>query len=492
MSHVAIRTIDAKRLEANARLDPTQKSKLGQFMTPSAIAEFMASLFTRWPSDTRLLDPGAGIGSLTDAFAEQFFKRAPLKAQLHIATYEIEPVLLTYLREHLEEIRRRGANENRQVAYEIIERDFITEATFGLGFGADRRFSHAILNPPYKKINTNSEHRKSLSRIGIETVNLYTAFFGLAVELTEQNGEIVAIIPRSFCNGTYFRPFREWLLARAAIRHLHIFDSRSKAFKDDEVLQENIIIYLVRDAKQGEVVVSTSHDQTFADYKEICFPFSAIVKPDNVERFIHIPTIEVNGGLSLCSHTLQELGLEVSTGPVVDFRVRSHWRKDPGEECVPLLYPHHFANGGLNYPAVHKKPNALAVNEETRKWLMPQGCYTLVKRFSAKEERRRVVAFVLDPKQLQFDFYGFENHFNVIHAKKHGIPADLAHGLALFLNSTLLDRQFRLFSGHTQVNATDLRTMKYPDRTQLMKFGKWAQKQQKLTQDAIDAFIENQ
>jgi len=35
-----------------------------------------------------------------------------------------------------------------------------------------KRFSHAILNPPYKKINSNSEHRLILRRMGIETVNL--------------------------------------------------------------------------------------------------------------------------------------------------------------------------------------------------------------------------------------------------------------------------------------------------------------------------------
>ena len=56
--------IDELRHEANAKLDPKQKGRLGQFMTPSAIAEFMASLFTSKANAT-LLDAGAGIGSLT-------------------------------------------------------------------------------------------------------------------------------------------------------------------------------------------------------------------------------------------------------------------------------------------------------------------------------------------------------------------------------------------------------------------------------------------
>ncbi len=492
MSQISLRTIDARRLEANSKLDPARKSKLGQFMTPSAIADFMASLFSRWPAEARLIEPGAGIGSLTEAFAKRFFTKAPRGAHLAVTAYEIEQVLLPYLSEHLEDLKEHGVRSGYHLSYEIHARDFISETAFQLGFGSARRFTHAILNPPYKKINTNSEHRKLLGQVGIETVNLYTAFLALSVALTEHGGEIVAIVPRSFCNGTYYRPFREWLLHHAAIRHLHIFESRKKAFKDDDVLQENIIIKLEREGKQGEVVVSTSHDQTFADYKEERFPFAKIVKPADSERFIHIPTIETNSNSPLFSHSLAELELEVSTGPVVDFRVRDHWRKEPEPGCMPLLYPHHFASGELCYPREHKKPNALAVNPETKKWLMPQGCYTLAKRFSAKEELRRVVAYVVQPENLAYPFYGFENHFNVFHSRKHGISTDLAHGLALFLNSTLLDQHFRVFSGHTQVNATDLRAIKYPSRTQLIHFGKWAKKQRQLTQEAIDAYIENQ
>ena len=47
----------------------------------------------------------------------------------------------------------------------------------------------------------------------------------------------------------------------------------------------------------------------------------------------------------------------------------------------------------------------------------------------------------------------------------------------MFLNTTAVDDNFRRFNGHTQVNATDLRLMKYPDRNTLMALGKWAQSQ---------------
>jgi hypothetical protein len=56
----------------------------------------------------------------------------------------------------------------------------------------------------------------------------------------------------------------------------------------------------------------------------------------------------------------------------------------------------------------------------------------------------------------------------------------------VFLNTTAVDESFRCFNGHTQVNATDLRLMKYPNREVLIQLGEWAMQQDALTQEAID------
>jgi hypothetical protein len=65
----ALQTVDLVRQNANRQLDPKRKSALGQFMTPSVVARYMASLFEATPKETiRVLDPSAGVGSLTAAF----------------------------------------------------------------------------------------------------------------------------------------------------------------------------------------------------------------------------------------------------------------------------------------------------------------------------------------------------------------------------------------------------------------------------------------
>ena len=48
----------------------------------------------------------------------------------------------------------------------------------------------------------------------------------------------------------------------------------------------------------------------------------------------------------------------------------------------------------------------------------------------------------------------------------------LFRSLAAFLNSTLVDAYFRQFNGHTQVNATDLRSLNYPTRVDFEALGR--------------------
>jgi len=100
----------------------------------------------------------------------------------------------------------------------------------------------------------------------------------------------------------------------------------------------------------------------------------------------------------------------------------------------------------------------------------------------------RIVASVVEPGAFgDVPVLGFENHLNLFHENKRGLTEPLARGLAVFLNTTAVAEHFRRFNGHTQVNATDLKLMKYPSRDALIQLGEWAMQQGTLTQDRIDA-----
>lgn len=54
-----------------------------------------------------------------------------------------------------------------------------------------------------------------------------------------------------------------------------------------------------------------------------------------------------------------------------------------------------------------------------------------------------------------------------------------------------IDKNFRLFSGHTQVNAMDLRNIPYPDMQRLKELGKRLQQSAQWNQQIFDSFVES-
>ncbi len=455
----AIDLLDDRRINVTNSLDRQHRSALGQFFTPRAVAQFMASLLN-FPEgeEVTLLDPGSGIGSLTAAVAQ----RVP-KIPIRATCYELETHFLGELADTL------AALSN--VDGTVHNRDFIEHGVRLIATGESPGFSHAILNPPYKKINVESSHRLLMRKLGVETSNLYSCFLACAIALCRPGAQVVAIVPRSFMNGLYFKPFRYWLLGRVALTHLHAFERRDRAFSDDEVLQENVILRMVVGADQGEVQVTASTDHRFHDTRHRMCKFGEIVTPDDEELFLHLPTLGSPSSEGLPGLQLRELGLDVCTGPVVDFRLREHISKLAEPGAPPLLYASHFTGGRFTWPREGRKPNSIRRNAETEKWLMPKGCYVVLKRFTSKEEKRRVVAYLFDGHGVPGDFVGFENHLNIIHKDRRGLPPAVARGLVAYLNSQEVDDYFRVFSGHTQVNATDLRRLRYPTIEELERLG---------------------
>lgn len=450
-------------------------------MTPPPVARLMASLFEHHTPSLRLLDAGAGVGALTAAFVEAMADWGDRPRHLSVTAYEVDPLLGEYLREILDLCAAECERLGVAFSGEVVEEDFVEAGAHMLSGGLlpapRRRFNCAVLNPPYIKINSDSKARRLLSSVGLETSNLYAGFLAVAALLLEPGGELVAITPRSFCNGPYFKPFRRMFLGEMTFRRIHVFGARDLAFGDDEVLQENVVFRAVREkGSVAPVVISSSagpEDEaiTVRDISQ-----AELVRPEDPDLFIRVAPDDLDRGVAervaAFAATLADLSLSVSTGRVVDFRASEHLRAEPGKGTAPLIYPTHFEGSCVAWPKpASRKPNAIAAGPETEGLLVPAGHYVLVKRFSAKEERRRVVAAVFDPVRVPGPAVGFENHLNYFHRQGRGLPPLLAKGLAAYLNSSLVDAYFRQFSGHTQVNATDLRSLKYPTAEQLESVG---------------------
>jgi len=305
--------------------------------------------------------------------------------------------------------------------------------------------------------------------------NLYPAFMALAAALLEPGGQLCAITPRSFANGPYFRPFREFFLDRMALDRLHVYEERDSLFAEADVLQENVVLRATRDGRRDSIAVSTSSGHRDAPSLRTV-PYGEVVEAGDQERFIRIPVdteaTATAARMASLPCSLVDLDLQVSTGRVVDFRIRDHLVHEPEPGCAPLIYPSHLAAGAVVWPQLDgRKPNAVSIDDVTADLLLPTGHYTLVKRFTAKEERRRVVSARFAPGNTPAALVAFENHLNVFHDRGGGIESTLSAGLAVYLNTSMVDAYVRQFSGHTQINAADLRSLRYPSRSALAAIG---------------------
>ncbi len=494
-----LHTLDNIRKSFNDATNRTGRAQIGQFLTPSAIARFMSSMFEAVPQEVRILDPGAGAGVLFASLVDTLISRKNRPLSIDVVAYETDSVILPFLKETVKRcevlctsngIRFRGI-----VKHEDFLSDAIAATSDSLFAVPGTRFTHIILNPPYRKINTQTAMSKRLYAAGHEVANLYAAFVWLSTCLLEPGGEIVAITPRSFCNGPYFKKFRVAFLKMVNLTRIHVFASRKKAFGDDDVLQENIIYHAVREHRKAKsVVISTSEGLDFDKGRALSVPYSRVVHQGDPDMFIHLDTADLGLAerMTCFTSSLGKLGLTVSTGRVVDFRALEHLRESSEQGSVPLIHPYHFQNGFVNWPMEsERKSGAIMSLAATSDLLIEAGVYVLTKRFSSKEQQRRVMAAIYDPARVNAGLVGFENHLNYFHNQGKGLPADLAKGLALYLNSTLADQYFRLFSGHTQVNATDLRRMPYPAYQQLMRLGRYV-KDTMPDQETIDAIVEKE
>ena len=83
--------IEETRLRVSRATTAQTKSLFGQFFTPAGTAQFMAGLFTPTVSDEcRLLDAGAGIGSLSNAFFARCATGALPLARVDFSAFEMD------------------------------------------------------------------------------------------------------------------------------------------------------------------------------------------------------------------------------------------------------------------------------------------------------------------------------------------------------------------------------------------------------------------
>jgi adenine-specific DNA-methyltransferase len=484
------------------------KKEHAQFFTPIAVAEFLASLATpTQKSKIRILDPGAGTGVLSISLIHQLITSEKSIKSIELKAVEIDDSLLSQLEIALKDCNKFCEENKVEFSYEIINKDFL-EISYSEVYETKHKdffvgeneklglFDYIIMNPPYRKINNSSTSRRILDYLGEKSTNLYTAFLSLASYLLFNNGRLIAITPRSFCNGSYYRKFRTSFFSRTNFHRIHIYSSRNKTFYEDEVLQENILFAVSPEKPQNNLVLITSNNSPGdTTLQTITVNHDLVILPNDENKIVHVITdeysVKIIEKISMLSQKLSDEGIEVSTGRVVDFRIKEELTLITESNATALFYPFHLRNGEVVWPRYsNKKKEAININQNTNEVLVKSGNYVFCKRFSSKEEKKRIVASFYEGNRYGFGVIGIENHLNYFHINNNPLTRELALGLTAYLNSTLVDQYFRLFNGHTQVNAEDLRYIPIPSKQQLESIGNTIENLE--DQDVIDSTIEKE
>lgn len=489
--------------EYEGRTSVEERKGKGQYFTPPEVCRFMADMFSKPASGRyRLLDPGAGVGSLAAAVCERL-SEVGTPMEIELALFENDRNVLPYLRRTMDHCRRELGNAGHVLTVALHESDFILDAAASMQ-GNRGLFDEAagagevdgvIMNPPYFKLNKSSEYARLMDAVVHGQPNIYGFFLAASAQMLRPGGEMVAITPRSFCNGLYFRVFRRWFFERMAIDHIHLFESRTDTFRN--VLQESIIS---KSHRLGEpstrITISTSHGRDLIEGPQARELSAAeVLDRSNGDCIIRVPASNEDSAVLEAVESwpdrFSELGLRVSTGPVVAFRARDFLLHGVnGSASVPLLSAFNVKPFETVWPALNiKHPNALKVCSASMKFLLPSMNYVLLRRFSAKEERRRLTASCLIGTSQPGPYVALENHLNYVYHARRALSLDETYGLAALFNSALLDRYFRSISGNTQVNATELRTMPLPSLNTIAAIGRKIQALPDLRSQTVERIV---
>ena len=320
--------------------------------------------------------------------------------------------------------------------------------------------------------------------------NLYFLFASMSLFNLRDAGEMVYIIPRSWTSGAYFKKFRQEFLSIGALEHIHLFVSRDKVFEKESVLQETIIIKVKKTADKPDLVTisTTQSNCDFADKTVFEAPYTTVVNGE--ESYVYLVTNEDEADtlktLNKFEDTLPSIGLRMKTGLTVDFRNRDALRDSAEEKAVPLFYSQHIQNGKVVFPV--GKEHEYIVTEQSG--LLQQNTnYLFVKRFTAKEERRRLQCGIyLARKHPEYTAISTQNKINFICGLRD-LSECVVYGLYVLFNSTLYDCYYRILNGSTQVNSTEINAMPVPSMNIIEAMGKELIRVRDMSEESCDNIL---
>ena len=470
----------------------TKRKEIGQFFTSVETARYMASMFAvPCKEELTILDAGAGSGILTAAVVDRL-QNEQVK-HIKVVCYETSEDVLPILKANLSYLKENSAIP---IDFEIREENYITTQSDDFNSNMFEnpdapKYDWIIGNPPYKKIPKEAVEAVSMPAVCYGAPNLYFLFAAMGLFNLDAKGEMVYIIPRSWTSGAYFKSFRDYFLTEGSLRQIHLFVSRDKVFEKESVLQETIIIKIDKSKDKGYVKITSSNSNSdFGNIRTIEVPYENIVFGS--ENYVYLVTTEdelrVLKVLGKWNNTLPSLGLKMKTGLTVDFRSWDYLKNEPGENIVPLFYSQHIKDGRVVFP-IQKEYEYITT--EKAGLIQRNKNYLLVKRFTAKEEKRRLQCGIYLSSDLpEYSHISTQNKVNFIEGLNFDMSEELVYGLYVLFNSTIYDLYYRILNGSTQVNSTEVNAMPVPTLEDIEQLGTALMQENDLSVAICDKLLE--
>lgn len=472
-----------------------ERKKYGQFFTSMETARYMASMFVIPENQEAIsvLDAGAGSGILSCAMIERLDEIEEIK-EIELTCYETDENVLPLLKENLSIMKMQSC---KHININIITDNYITSQylDFNHMLGGNwnpPKYDLVIGNPPYMKIPKDAPEAVAMPDVCYGAPNMYFIFAAMGLFNLKDESEMVYIIPRSWTSGAYFKRFREYFLSEGKLLHIHLFGSRNKVFDKEDVLQETIIVKVKKTSVKPNVVTitSTNSNKDFANCKSLIVPYDLVVSGD--ELYVYLVTneeeVKALDKLQKWNKTLPELGLRMKTGLTVDFRNRDVLRNEEEEGAIPLFYSQHIKQGEVQFPI--QKENEYIVTEQ-KGLIQENRNYLFVKRFTAKEEPRRLQCGVYLAKRFpQYQKISTQNKINFIDGLLTEMSECLVYGLYVLFNSTIYDEYYRILNGSTQVNSTEINAMPVPELDIIQEMGRKIMKSKDFSEKNCNLILE--
>lgn len=196
-----------------------ERARLGQIMTPSDVAAFMADLLAP-RRDSRVLDPSAGLGVL--AHAVLLHGEGPPPANLTLV-------------ERAPDCKSDLEGDPAFAGSRVVGTDFVRWAVEQLVAGG--RWDRIIANPPY--LNFHDYDRTLVTTVRSATgvkftqfTNLFALFVVLGTRLLRPGGRAVFITPTEMFSTNYGATLLSTLPERIRLRDVIVFEPEAEPFDE--------------------------------------------------------------------------------------------------------------------------------------------------------------------------------------------------------------------------------------------------------------------